>query len=86
MRKLGAAVSCQFEGKQYLCRKRKSANFDAVTAWLCRGGRKPDWHFTATERRGYNSFRIMSSMACRLRMRLNLSPRTSASAGNGREL
>ena len=34
MRKLGATVSCQFEGKQYLCRKRKSATFGAVAAGL----------------------------------------------------
>jgi hypothetical protein len=46
-----------------------------------------DWHFTETPYNfGSISSRTKSSGVCRLRMRANLSPRTSASAGNGREL
>src|SRR5882724_8480929 len=46
-----------------------------------------DWRFTETPYNfGSISPRTKSSHVCRLRMRANLSPRTSASAGSGREL
>jgi len=46
-----------------------------------------DWRFTETPyKSGLISPRTKSSGVCRLRMSANLSPRTSASAGSGREL
>src|SRR2546430_2420193 len=66
----------------YVAINGQDAHWPPQPRWLCYNFRSASLHHQV----GSTSSRMRSSIVWRLRMSANLSPRTSASAGKGREL